>query len=183
LQSALLIRQRVQQLKSRGAGMDLAGFDVKVGISSGRAIVGNVGAPRRLSYTALGATVNLASRLEKVCTAFGCTIVVDAATMAALSDRYLFCELDAVALKGKRNPVAVYEAIAPIESATPEQRDYVARYQAALQCYRTGDVNRAAALWLELAAISRRGSGVSPPSVMAQRARTGEPVLAVLAIG
>jgi adenylate cyclase len=43
LQSALLIKQRVQQLKSRGAGMDLAGFDVKVGISSGRAIVGNVG--------------------------------------------------------------------------------------------------------------------------------------------
>ena len=183
LQSALLIKQRVQQLKSHGAGKDLAGFDVKVGISSGRAIVGNVGAPRRLSYTALGATVNLAARLENVCSTFGCTIVVDAATMAALPDRYLFCELDAVALKGKRNPVAVYEAIAPIEIATPEQHDYVARYQAALQCYRTGHPNRAAELWLELVATSHRGSGVSPPSIMAHRARVGEPVLTTLAIG
>jgi len=183
LQSALLIKQRVQQLKSHGAGKDLAGFDVKVGISSGRAIVGNVGAPRRLSYTALGATVNLAARLENVCSTFGCTIVVDAATMAALPDRYLFCELDAVALKGKRNPVAVYEAIAPIEIATPEQHDYVARYQAALQCYRTGHPNRAAELWLELVATSHRGSGVSPPSIMAHRARAGEPVLTTLAIG
>ena len=182
LQSALLIQQRVQQLKASGAGKDLAGFDVKVGISSGRAIVGNVGAPRRLSYTALGATVNLAQRLESVCSTFGCPIVVDAATMAALPERYLFCELDAVTLKGKRFPVAVYEAIAPIETATPEQRDYVARYQAALQCFRTGDTNRAAELWLELAATSRRATGVSPASVMAQRARTGEPVLTAIVL-
>jgi class 3 adenylate cyclase len=53
-------------------------------ISYGPAIVSNVGAPRRLSYTALGATVNLAARLEKVRSVFGCGIVVDAATMAAL---------------------------------------------------------------------------------------------------
>jgi adenylate cyclase len=183
LQSALLIQQRVQKLKASGAGKDLAGFDVKVGISSGRAIVGNVGAPRRLSYTALGATVNLAARLEKVCTAFGCSIVVDAATMSVLPERYLFCELDSVTLKGLRLPVAVYEAIAPIESATPEQRDYVARYQAALHCYRTGETGRAAELWLQLTAASWHGAGISPASVMAKRALAGEPALPTLAIG
>jgi len=170
LKSALLIQERVQALKSSGAAKDLAGFDVKMGISSGPAIVGNVGAPRRLSYTALGATINLAARLEKVCSSFECRIVVDSATMEAMRDRYLFCELDSVSLKGKRHPVAVYEAIAPIDLATPEQREYVARYHAALLCYRAGELERAAKLWTELETVAHGAA----PQVMAQRARTGK---------
>jgi adenylate cyclase len=173
LKSALLIQQRVQSLKSDGARRDLAGFDVKMGISSGPAIVGNVGAPRRVSYTALGATINLAARLEKVCSTFGCRIVVDSTTMEAVRDRYLFCELDSVSLKGKRYPVAAYEAISPIEQATPQQREYVARYQAALQCYRAGELDRAAKMWAELESAT---PDTLAPKVMAQRARTGEPI-------
>ena len=120
LTSAFAIQRRIRELKNATGSTDLAKFDVKIGISSGPAIVGNVGAPRRLSYTALGATVNLAARLEKVCGTFGCRIVVDANTMAAVKDRYLFCELDAVTLKGKRAPVPIYEAVASTRSATPE---------------------------------------------------------------
>jgi adenylate cyclase len=159
-------------MKSAGDAKDLATFDVKMGISSGPAIVGNVGAPRRVSYTALGATINLAARLEKVCSTFGCRAVVDSTTMEAVRNRYLFCELDSVALKGKRYPVAVYEAISPIELATSEQREYVVRYQAALQCYRAGELDQAAKVWTELEAQSHRDA----PRVMAQRARTGEPI-------
>jgi adenylate cyclase len=183
LRSAFLIQQRMRHLKSNRSGKDRAGFDAKIAISCGRAIVGNVGAPRRLSYTALGATVNLAARLEKVCSTFGCAIVVDAATADALRNQFLFCELDVVALKGKLAPVAVYEAIAPIETATSEQRSYVARYQAALQSYRSGDLHRAADLWLELDASFHRNTAVSPASVMAQRARAGEPVLTLHGTG
>ena len=126
--SAFLIDQRVSELNSAASG-DSAKFGVKIGISSGPAIVGDVGTPRRLSYTALGSTVNLAERLEKVCSTFGCCIVVNSTTMEALKDRYLFCELDAVRLKGKRNPVPAYEAIASIRTATPEQLAYVAPVQ------------------------------------------------------
>jgi adenylate cyclase len=179
LKSALLIQQRVESMKSEEAARGLATFDVKMGISSGPAIVGNVGAPRRLSYTALGATINLAARLEKVCSTFGCRIVVDSTTMQAVQDRYLFCELDSVALKGKRYPVAVYEAISPIEMATAEQREYVARYQVALQCYRAGELDQAAKLWSELEAATRSAA----PRVMAQRARTGEAIVTAFASG
>jgi adenylate cyclase len=175
LLSARAIQESVQQLKAARAGADLAQFNVKIGISTGRAIVGNVGAPRRLSYTALGATVNLAARLEKVCGTFNCPIVVDAATMEALRDRYLFCEIDAVSLKGKRLPVPVYEAIAPLATASDAQRDYVARYQSALTCYRGGDRERAATLWGELAAAA--SGEASAATVMAERARNGDPVI------
>ena len=179
VKSAFLIDQRVSELNS-SASADSAKFGVKIGISSGPAIVGNVGTPRRLSYTALGATVNLAARLEKVCSMFGCCIVVDSTTMAALQDRYLFCELDAVTLKGKRDAVSVHEAIAPISSATPEQNHYVARYSAALRCYRNGDPEQAAAIWTELDAGKASRTGNSAPALMAQRARAGEAAAALL---
>jgi adenylate cyclase len=178
LTSAFVIQRRIGELKA-AAGSDFAKFDVKIGISSGPAIVGNVGAPHRLSYTALGATVNLAARLEKMCSAFGCRIVVDSNTMAAVKDRYLFCELDAVTLKGKHYPVPVYEAIAPIKTATPEQREYVSRYNAALQCYRDGNAETAAAIWMELDASIPQRAVASAPSVMAQRARAGGAVSAL----
>jgi adenylate cyclase len=174
LLSARAIQESVQQLNAARSGAKLAQFNVKIGISTGPAIVGNVGAPRRLSYTALGATVNLAARLEKVCGTFNCPIVVDAATMEALRDRYLFCEIDAVALKGKRLPVPVYEAIAPLATASDEQRDYVDRYQAALSCYRGGDRERAAAMWSEIVAAAR--GNASAATVMAERARNGDSI-------
>jgi adenylate cyclase len=172
--SAFLIDQRVSALNSAPSASDSAKFGVKIGISSGPAIVGNVGTPRRLSYTALGSTVNLAERLEKVCSTFGCCIVVSSTTMTALKDEYLFCELDAVRLKGKRDPVPAYEAIAPNRTATPEQRVYVARYAAALQCYRRGEVDEAVSIWTALDVASGPRKGTSAPAVMAQRARANE---------
>jgi adenylate cyclase len=179
MKSAFLIQRRVTALKPVASGSDFVKFDVKIGISSGPAIVGNVGATHRLSYTALGATVNLAARLESVCSTFGCRIVVDSSTMAAVKDRYLFCELDAVTLKGKLAPVSVYEAIAPIGAATPEQHEYVARYNAALQCYRNGDLEQAVSIWMALDAAIVRRTVASAPAVMAQRAKTGDAVSAV----
>jgi class 3 adenylate cyclase/CHASE2 domain-containing sensor protein len=173
--SAFLIDQRVSALNSAAPG-DTAKFGVKIGISSGPAIVGNVGTPRRLSYTALGSTVNLAERLEKVCSTFGCCIVVNSTTMTALKDEYLFCELDAVRLKGKRAPVPAYEAIAPIRTATPEQRAYVSRYSAALQCYRRGEVDKAVSIWTALDLATGPRKGTSAPAVMAQRARAGDAI-------
>jgi class 3 adenylate cyclase/CHASE2 domain-containing sensor protein len=179
LTSALLIDKRVSEYNASASHAGAVKFGVKIGISSGPAIVGNVGTPRRLSYTALGAPVNLAARLEKVCSTFGCCIVVDPATMTALAGTYLFCELDAVSLKGKRAPVPVYEAIAPLSTATPEQREYVARYGAALQCYRRGDAARAAAMWMELDALNRRDAAHAAPAIMAQRARAAEAAAAM----
>ena len=164
------ILKRVRALKESRAGIDPAGFDVKVGFASGPAIVGNVGAPRRLSYTALGATINLAARLEKVCSDFGCPIVVDETTMARLRDRYLFCELDTVPLRGKRDLVPVYEAIASAESATAAQKDYVARYEEALREYRERKWDTAKARWLELQTSHGTSRGTVAPQVMADKA-------------
>ena len=164
------ILQRVKALRESRTGIDPAGFDVKVGVASGPAIVGNVGSPSRLSYTALGATINLAARLEKVCSAFGCPIVVDEGTMNLLRGRYLFCELDAVSLRGKRDLIPVFEAIAPSVSATPEQREYAARYEEALRSYRERSWETAKERWLALQASHGASRGTLAPKLMAEQA-------------
>lgn len=163
------IMRRVKVLRESRAGIDPAGFDVKVGLASGPAIVGNVGSPSRLSYTALGATINLAARLEKVCSAFGCPIVVDEGTRNLVSSRFLFCELDAVPLRGKRDLVPVFEAIAPLASATPAEREYTARYEAALAAYRERRWESAREAWLALQASLGTARGTVAPKVMAEQ--------------
>ena len=147
IRCAVAIQQRVPELNATVNTQSFGGFEIKIGISSGPAIVGNVGASRRFSYTALGATVNLAARLETACATLGCNIVVDNATMAAAADQYLFCELDSYLPKGMSAAIAVYTPIAQLEKVTEGQRLAVERYESALALYRDGKSAQAICIW------------------------------------
>lgn len=170
--SAFLVQRRVEELRAADAATS-KGFAVKIGISTGAAIVGNVGAPRRFNYSALGATVNLAARIEKVCGEYGCSILIDAATASYLGDRYLLCEVDSVKLKGKSAPVSIYQPIAERQNASVEQREFGARYEAALALYRRGDRAQAARIWEDLQDSAPKSDIRSPSRAMALRARQG----------
>ena len=63
------------------------GFGIKIGLHSGPAIVGNVGSERRYNYTAVGETVNIASRLEGLPGIYGCPLLVGDTTRDRLSER------------------------------------------------------------------------------------------------
>jgi adenylate cyclase len=167
---ALLAQKRVDELRvaESAAGK---GFEVKIGLSTGAAIIGNVGSPRRFNYSALGGTVNLAARIEKVCGEYGCSILMDAATAAGLGNQYLVCEVDSVMLKGKSAAVSIYQPLALRQAASAEQNEYTARYAAALDLYRRGDLEQAALIWEEVRASAPRSELGSASTVMAGRAR------------
>jgi adenylate cyclase len=171
--SAFLLQDKTDALRNRDAQGGIAGFAVKVGISTGRAIVGNAGVSHRFNYTALGGTVNIASRLEKVCAQYDCNIVLDAATAAKVKDRYLVCELDSVSLKGIHEEISVYQPIGELASASPAQHDDIARYQAALRLYREGNLPCAAKVWTDACATATDGKIRWPACVMAERATQG----------
>src|ERR1043165_1396234 len=79
--------------------------------STGPTVVGNIGSVRRLDYTVIGDTVNLASRLEGATKQYGAHVVLSEMTVRDLKRPAILRELDLMRVKGKERTVAVYESL------------------------------------------------------------------------
>src|SRR5829696_3355320 len=133
--AALAIASSVDRIAlPPGLGHELR---VRIGIESGPAVVGNIGSSTRLNYTALGDTVNLASRLEGVNKIYGTTIIIGHATRAAAGDHIAVRELDTVAVYGRSEGVRIYELIG-LQTGSDVVPGWVAAYEEALSLYRAG---------------------------------------------
>jgi adenylate cyclase len=107
LACAVDMHASVAALRASGA----ADLSIGVGLNSGSAVVGNMGSAERFDYTVVGDAVNLASRLEGLTKKYGVFCLVGEQTRAQASDRYRFRELDLVRVKGREQPVAIFELL------------------------------------------------------------------------
>jgi adenylate cyclase len=108
------LHEKLPDWKERG----FPPIDIGIGLNSGEMTVGNMGSDERFDYTIMGDNVNLASRLEGINKQYGTNIVISQYTRALIQDESFFVrELDSVRVKGKKEPVTIYELV---DDRTPE---------------------------------------------------------------
>jgi len=112
-------------------------LDIGIGINTGIMLVGNMGSKRRFNFTVMGDSVNLASRLESINRQFGTNLIVSEATLVPVKDQVVFRELDLLRVKGKRQPVKIYELLG-LASDASLYRDMIDRFEKGMEAYRSG---------------------------------------------
>ncbi len=118
-------------------------LEIGVGVNTGPMVAGNMGSRDRFDYTVMGDNVNLGSRLEGLNKPYGTHIIISQSTLDHLGDRFWVRCLDRVRVKGKVEPVAIYELVAEKLPGTACPYDYVAEYETARQWYEKGDFHKA----------------------------------------
>lgn len=107
--SAVKMIVKLEELNRSFVERGIQTIDIGIGINTGDAVVGNMGAAMRFDYTAIGDNVNLASRLEGLNKMYGTHIIVSESTKLLAGGELPFREIDLVAVKGKQLPVPIYE--------------------------------------------------------------------------
>ncbi|MBU3693731.1 MAG: adenylate/guanylate cyclase domain-containing protein [Rhodocyclaceae bacterium] len=157
-------RRRMPDLIGLRQGLPL--IDMRVGMASGEAIVGSVGGSASRSFTVMGDTVNLGSRLEGSNKVYGTHILIDQNTRDMAGDAIRVRGIDRIAVKGKSEPSSVYELLGMAGDPLPFDEDLLAAYAAGLDAYLAGDWPQAQQHFAE---CERLCPADSPSKVMKRR--------------
>ena len=169
--AALRCRKRLAEL--REGFRDRYGHEVRmrIGVNSGPAVVGNMGSERRFDYTAMGDTMNLASRLESAGKIYGVSTLVGEETERRVRDEILAREVDVIRVVGKKQPIRVFELLGEKGAVAAEEFEKADRFGRALETYRAQRFSEATAMFEAIAgdpvaaiyAGRARLSAASPP--------------------
>ncbi len=125
---------KLKEINDEFRAENLPEIDIGIGINTGEMSVGNMGSNIVQNYTVMGDSVNLASRLEGINKTYGTRIIISEFTQKLVSDTFVTREVDRVKVKGKLEPVRIFELVSE-GAATPDQEKWITAFTTAYSQY------------------------------------------------
>jgi len=125
VQTCVEMRHRLQAFNQSRATKNKQQIKIGIGVNSDTVISGNIGSSKRMEFTAIGDGVNLGSRLESVTKQYGCDIIISDNTYKLCQDNVWARELDYIRVKGRNEPLAIYELIDLRSCSIPDDKKRV----------------------------------------------------------
>ena len=144
--AAVEMMRKLAEFNARRERDGKPAIDIGIGLNTAEVLVGNIGSLKRMDYTVIGDGVNLASRLESANKYYGSSILLSEFTRERLQGDYVLRPVDRIRVKGKTEPVAIYEALDfHTPSSFPGLEDQLACFEEGLTCYFSADFSGALA--------------------------------------
>jgi len=134
--TALDMITRLHELQQRWQSQGKPPLNIGIGMNSGLMTVGNMGSEKRFDYTVMGDHVNLGSRLEGTNKQYGTNIMISEYTYQQVHAEFIVRELDLVRVKGKAEPVRIYELVGRTGQVDSQTLEQIAEFEQGLEAYR-----------------------------------------------
>ena len=155
VESANTMMTMVRALNVRRVARGEAPLRLGVGVATGELIAGTIGSPKRMDYTVIGDSVNLASRIQDLSKTYKVGVILCETTAAACRDTERLRFLDTVTIRGRHRPERLYQLLTyHDEESFPRLREVLAAYERGLACQDRGDWRGAVAAFSEALALN-----------------------------
>ncbi len=133
--SAIQMIEKLDELKLEWKKEYDCDIDIRIGLNYGEAVIGNMGSKNRFDYTAIGDSVNLASRLEAINKFYKTRLMISQFVYEKIKNKSIVREIDLVRVKGKVKPIKIYELIS-LKKPSKIQMKFIDDFSKALNLYR-----------------------------------------------